>query len=235
MSAADIKSAFEVFGKVSHVMLKPAGVWQYVIVYFKELDTAASALTHLLILVDKIVFFKAKLINLSSGCTAFKISDMIFQIGGQTCFIPCLSDSGYCSWFALVIFGSQVDLKSVVVKTSTLRKCHIWWKISGCWCCFKCQKIGHLVVDCKISPPSSLKTPKMFKPHFVNNVSYAKAFASLDFSEFFLLMAPISLFMVVGDLIMSFWLASVEFDLVKLSVLVEFIVKPVGFLVKLFE
>ncbi|KAG9303217.1 hypothetical protein G9A89_003339 [Geosiphon pyriformis] len=48
-------------------------------------------------------------------------------------------------------------------------------------------------------------------------------------------MAPISPFMVVGDLIMSFWLASVEFDLVKLSALVEFIVKPVGFLVKLFE
>ncbi|KAG9298330.1 hypothetical protein G9A89_002818 [Geosiphon pyriformis] len=31
--------------------------------------------------------FKAKLVNLSPGCTAFEISDMISQIGGRTCYL----------------------------------------------------------------------------------------------------------------------------------------------------
>ncbi|KAG9295559.1 hypothetical protein G9A89_003862 [Geosiphon pyriformis] len=53
MSTADIKMALGVFGKVAHVVLKPAGVWQYMVVYFKELDAATAALNHWLILVDK--------------------------------------------------------------------------------------------------------------------------------------------------------------------------------------
>ncbi|KAG9307297.1 hypothetical protein G9A89_017125 [Geosiphon pyriformis] len=53
MFTVDIKSALEVFGKVSRVVLKSVGVWQYVVVYFKELNAAASALTHWSILVGK--------------------------------------------------------------------------------------------------------------------------------------------------------------------------------------
>ncbi|KAG9304287.1 hypothetical protein G9A89_019849 [Geosiphon pyriformis] len=53
MFAANIKSALSVFGEVSHVVLKSTGVWQYVIVYFKELDTAVSAFNYWSILVDK--------------------------------------------------------------------------------------------------------------------------------------------------------------------------------------
>ncbi|KAG9304594.1 hypothetical protein G9A89_020158 [Geosiphon pyriformis] len=99
----------------------------------------------------------------------------------------------------------------------------------------KCQEMGHLVVDCKISPPPTPKVHKVFKSHFVNGVSYAKASAFLDSSEFPPLVASISSSMVVGDSLVSFWLASLESDLVKLSTLVESIVKPVGSLVKLFE
>ncbi|KAG9292045.1 hypothetical protein G9A89_017945 [Geosiphon pyriformis] len=75
----------------------------------------------------------------------------------------------------------------------------------------------------------------MFKPRFVDGVFYAKASASLDSSEFLLLAAFTSSFIVVDDSLVSFQLASLEFDLVKLSTLVESIVKPVGFLVKLFK
>ncbi|KAG9302519.1 hypothetical protein G9A89_007223 [Geosiphon pyriformis] len=59
VSAADIKTALSVFGSVTCVVLKPAGIWQYVVVYFKK--------------------FKAKLVNLSLGCTAFEISNIILQ------------------------------------------------------------------------------------------------------------------------------------------------------------
>ncbi|KAG9296129.1 hypothetical protein G9A89_011982 [Geosiphon pyriformis] len=198
VSTADIKSAHGVFGEVSCVLLKPAGVWQYVVVYFKELDAAAFALTHWSILRPKtsgnnillftnqnetILFhdqFKAKLVNLLSGCTAFEISDMISQIGGQTCFISYLPDSGHYSWFALVMFENAIFGEKL------------------------------LVVD------TALSALKVFKTHFVNGVSYAKASAFLDFSEFPSLTAS-------------------AFSSMVLSVLVESIVKPVGFLVKLFE
>ncbi|KAG9296270.1 hypothetical protein G9A89_014862 [Geosiphon pyriformis] len=148
VSAANIKTAFSVFGSVTYIVLKPAGVWQYMVVYFEKLDSAVTVLNHWSVLVGKDSVrilslvnqnetilsydkFKAKLINLSSGYTAFEISNMIFQVGGWTCFIPHSLESGHRSQFALVRFGSQADLDSAIVKTSTLRKCHIWWETSG--------------------------------------------------------------------------------------------------------
>ncbi|KAG9298067.1 hypothetical protein G9A89_018150 [Geosiphon pyriformis] len=211
-----------VFGKVSYVVLKSAGVWQYVVVYFKELDASilvGKDSVHILPLINQnetILFynqFKAKLVNLLSGCTVFEISDMISQVGGQTCFISCLPDSGHCFQFALITFGSQVNLDSTVIKT----------------------KVSHLAVDCKVSLPSLFKTLKVFKTHFVNSVSYVKASAFLDSSEFSPLVAPTFLSVVISDFLVFSWLASLESDLIKLSVLVESIVKPVGFLVKLFK
>ncbi|KAG9288050.1 hypothetical protein G9A89_017645 [Geosiphon pyriformis] len=95
--------------------------------------------------------------------------------------------------------------------------------------------MGHLAVDCKISPPSTPKISKVFKSYFVGSVSYVKASASLDSSKFPSLAASTSSSMVVSDSLVSSQLAFLESDLVKLSTLVEFIVKPVGFLVKLFE
>ncbi|KAG9287413.1 hypothetical protein G9A89_023785 [Geosiphon pyriformis] len=46
VSAADIKLALSVFGSVACVVLKPAGIWQYMMVYFEKLDSAVSALKH---------------------------------------------------------------------------------------------------------------------------------------------------------------------------------------------
>ncbi|KAG9297919.1 hypothetical protein G9A89_001228 [Geosiphon pyriformis] len=46
VSAVDVKLALNVFGSVIHVVLKSAGIWQYVIVYFEKLDSAVSALKH---------------------------------------------------------------------------------------------------------------------------------------------------------------------------------------------
>ncbi|KAG9294108.1 hypothetical protein G9A89_021467 [Geosiphon pyriformis] len=88
--AADIKIAFSVFGSVACVVLKPAGIWQYMM---------------------------AKLVNLPSGCTAFEISNMISQVGGRTCFIPRSPNSGHYFQFALVTFVSRIDLNSAIVKT----------------------------------------------------------------------------------------------------------------------
>ncbi|KAG9285355.1 hypothetical protein G9A89_010830 [Geosiphon pyriformis] len=200
VSVADIKTAVSVFGVVAHVVLKPVGIWQYVVVYFKKLDSAVAVLNHWSVLVDKDsvrILSLAKLVNLFFGCTVFEISNMIFQVGGWTCFIPWSFNSGHYFHFALITFGSQADLDLVVAKTS------------------------HLAVDYKVLPSPLLKSPKIFAPYFVGLMSYAKASASLSSFEF----SPLSFFafspIVVNDSL--------------LSALVEFIVKPVGSMVKLFK
>ncbi|KAG9286277.1 hypothetical protein G9A89_014263 [Geosiphon pyriformis] len=94
VSAANVKLALSVFGSVTHVVLKPAGIWQYVVVYFKKLDSTVSALKHWSVLVGKDSVrilslvnqnetilshnkFKTKLVNLPPGCTTFEISDIV--------------------------------------------------------------------------------------------------------------------------------------------------------------
>ncbi|KAG9290534.1 hypothetical protein G9A89_020904 [Geosiphon pyriformis] len=228
VSAANIKLALSVFGSVARVVLKPAGIWQYVVVYFEKLDSAVSALKHWSILVDK---DSAKLVNLLPGCTAFEISDMISQIGGRTCFISHSPDSNHRSQFALVTFDSQDDLNSAVVKTSTLRKCHIWWETSGCWRCFRCQEMGYLAIDCKISPPPTPKVLKVFRSRFVGSASYAKTAAPSGLSEFPSLVA--SLAASVVDPAVGSRLDSLEKQISDLAALVKSIVEPVGSLVAL--
>ncbi|KAG9296512.1 hypothetical protein G9A89_015104 [Geosiphon pyriformis] len=216
VSAANIKLAFSVFSSVTYVVLKPVGIWQYV-VYFEKLDSAVFALKHWSVLVDKDSTilsrnkFKAKLVNLPPGCT----------IGGQTCFIPRSSDSGHYSH----------DLDSAVVKTSTLRKCHIWWETSGCQRCFRCQKMGHLTVNCKISSPPTPKIPKVFKSRFVGSASYAKTVAPSGLSEFPPLVALSAA--SAADPAVGSRLDSLEKQILDLAALVKSIVEPVGSLVAL--
>ncbi|KAG9295947.1 hypothetical protein G9A89_011799 [Geosiphon pyriformis] len=233
VSAANVKLVLSVFGSITHVVLKPAGIWQYVVVYFEKLDSAVSALKHWSVLVNKDSVrilslvnqnetilscdkFKTKLVNLPPGCTAFKISDMIFQIGGRTCFIPHSPDSGRHSWFAL---------------TGALRKCHIWWETPGCRHCFRCQEMSHLAVDCKISPPSTPKILKVFKSCFVDSTSYAKTAAPFGLSKFPPLVASSAA--PAADFAVSFRLDFLEKQISDLAALVKSIVEPVGSLVAL--
>ncbi|KAG9296988.1 hypothetical protein G9A89_008574 [Geosiphon pyriformis] len=220
VSAADVKLALNVFGSVTCVVLKPAGIWQYVVVYFEKLDSAVSVLKHWSVLVGKDsvrILFLAKLVNLPPGCTTFEISDMISQIGGRICFIPCSPDSG--------------NLDSAVVKTGTLRKCHIWWETSGCQHCFRCQKMGHLATDCKIFLPFTPKVSKIFKFRFVGFVSYAKTAALFGLSEFPLLVASSAVF--AANSAVSSRLDSLKKQISDLAALVKSIVEPVGSLVAL--
>ncbi|KAG9296169.1 hypothetical protein G9A89_014761 [Geosiphon pyriformis] len=249
VSATDIKIALNVFGIITHVVLKPISIWQYVVIHFEKLDSAISALNYWSVLVSKNSVrilslvnqnetilscdkFKAKLVNLSPGCTVFKISDMISQIGGQTCFIPQFSDSGHHLHFALVTFGFQADLDLAVAKTGTLRKCCIWWKTSNCRHCFWCQEIGYLAVDCEVALSPFLKTPKMFKLCFVGSLFYAKVFVSSVMSEFLPLVASAPPVTIV-DPAVGFRLNSLEKQISDLAALVKSIVEPVGSLVAL--
>ncbi|KAG9296140.1 hypothetical protein G9A89_014732 [Geosiphon pyriformis] len=214
VSAADVKLALSVFGSVTHVVMKSADIWQYMVVYFEKLDSAVSALKHWSVLIDKdnirILLlvnqnetilscdkFKTKLVNLPPGCTTFEIS----------------------------------DLDSAVVKTGTLRKCRIWWKTPGCRHCFRCQEIGHLAVDCKISPPSTPKVSKVFKFHFVGSVSYAKTSVLSGLSEFLPLVALLAA--SAADPAVDSRLNSLEKQISDLAALIKSIVEPVGFLVAL--
>ncbi|KAG9296433.1 hypothetical protein G9A89_015025 [Geosiphon pyriformis] len=153
--------------------------------------------------------FKTKLVNLLSGCTVFEISNM-------TCFVPWFLNFGCYFHFALIIFNSQADLDLVVIKTDTLKKC------------------CHLAIDYKVALPPFSKAPKVFKPYFISFLSYVKTSVSPVFFEFSFLVASV-FFVTVDNSLMSSWLVSLKSDLAKLSVLVKSIVKPVDFMIKIFE
>ncbi|KAG9303435.1 hypothetical protein G9A89_013761 [Geosiphon pyriformis] len=236
VSAADIKTALSVFGMITCVVLKPVGIWQYVVVHFENLVAVTSALNHWSVLVDKDSVqilsvvnqqeaimsynrFKTKLVNLPPGCTAFEISDMISQVGGQTCFISWSPDSGHCFHFALVTFGSQAKLNFAVVKTET----------------------GYLAVDYKMFLLSPPKTSKVFNSHFVSNVSYAKASATLSSFGFPPLVASdllassfaASSAASIADSAIKLRLNSMEKQILDLTALVKSVIEPIGSLVTL--
>ncbi|KAG9292545.1 hypothetical protein G9A89_006916 [Geosiphon pyriformis] len=237
-SSDNIKSALSIFRVVTSVKLKPAGLWQYAVVSFKNIFSAAAALSNWSVLVrkdsvrilsitnqKKVIFssdaFKAKLVNLPFGCTAFEISDLVFQVGG------------------LMTFGSLESLNAA----ETL----------GCCRCYRCQSLDHLAVDCKVLPPfppklfsNSAGGSIIFKSFLIKAKSYAKAVTSVvppvaaatDMG----LTSSISLRVVVlllpvvssgSDVAVNIRLASLEIQLSELSLLIKSIVEPVGFLVAL--
>ncbi|KAG9297824.1 hypothetical protein G9A89_000129 [Geosiphon pyriformis] len=53
VSAVDIKTALSVFGVITHVVLKSASIWQYVVIYFENLIAATSVFNYWSVLVDK--------------------------------------------------------------------------------------------------------------------------------------------------------------------------------------
>ncbi|KAG9299763.1 hypothetical protein G9A89_013123 [Geosiphon pyriformis] len=270
-SSDDIKSALGIFGVVTSVKLKPAGLWQYAVVNFKNIFSAAAALSNWSVLVRKDsvrIFpianqkevissrdaFKAKLVNLSFGCTAFEISDLVSQVGGRMCFIPRSPDSYQRQHFAVVTFGSLEFLNAAVSKTSTLRGCRIWWKTPGCYHCYRCQSLDHLAVDCKVLPPlppklssNSAGGPIFFKLlSLIGAKSYAKAATSvvspvaaaadtgLAFSTSPKVVVPLLLVAFSGsDVAVNARLASLETQLSELSLLIKSIVESVGSLVAL--
>ncbi|KAG9284499.1 hypothetical protein G9A89_014103 [Geosiphon pyriformis] len=260
ISSDDIKTALNNFGVVTSVKLKPVGLWQYAVVHFKDTFFAATALFHWSVLVKKdsvrillitnqkeIIFsrdiFKAKLVNLPFGYTAFEISNLVSQVGGHICFILHFPNSYRCQQFAVVIFDSLESLNIAVSKTETL----------GCHCCYRCQGLDHLALECKMSlslPPkvpfNFFGGPKVFKSLFAGSKSYAKAAAimvppiaaaadiNLDLGSSLpttTLMLSVA-FSVINNAVKA-RLASLESHLGELSLLIKFLVEPVGALVVL--
>ncbi|KAG9299314.1 hypothetical protein G9A89_013962 [Geosiphon pyriformis] len=185
----NIKTALGIFGVVTSVKLKPAGLWQYTVEVISSRDT-----------------FKAKLVNLLFDCTAFEISDLVSQ-----------------------------------------------WETPGYHHCYRCQDLNHLAVDCKklffILSKLSFNIfggPKNFKPLFVRSKSYAKtaafvvssgaAAANMDLD----LGGPpktvtsmLSAVFSVSNTAVESRLASLEFHLSELSVLIKFLVESVSALIAL--
>ncbi|KAG9288431.1 hypothetical protein G9A89_015637 [Geosiphon pyriformis] len=226
----NIKAALGIFGVITSVKLKPAGLWQYAVVHFKDVSSTAEALKHWSVLVKKDsvrIFpvvnqrkviasrdaFNAKLVNLLFGCTAFEISDLVSQ-------------------FVVITFNSLEFLNNAVLKTGTL-----------------CG-LDHLAVDCKVSPPLPPKSgpnstggSKVFKSSFVGAKSYAKAVAFVVSPAAGIdpvlglppkVVAPMAPGVSpVPIAVVEFRLASMEFHLNELALLVKSIIEPVGSLVVL--
>ncbi|KAG9301535.1 hypothetical protein G9A89_008387 [Geosiphon pyriformis] len=231
-SSDDIKTALGIFGVVTSVKLKSAGLWQYAVVNFKDISSAVAALSNWFVLVRKdsvrilsianqkeVIFsrdiFKAKLVNLPFGCIALEISDLVSQVGGHTCFILRSTESYQCqccvkNWY--LAWLSHLKLSSLPPKL----------------------------------PSNIFGGPKNFKPLFVGSKSYAKAAAfvvppgaaaadmELDlggFPETATLVLPTV--PSVPNTVVESKLASIESHLNELFVLIKSLVEPVGALVAL--
>ncbi|KAG9294817.1 hypothetical protein G9A89_008509 [Geosiphon pyriformis] len=234
-SSDDIKSALGIFGVVtSDISFVAAALFNWSVLVRKD-----SVRIFLIANQKKIISsrdaFKAKLVNLPFGCTAFEISDLVSQVGG------------------LVTFGSLESLNAAVSKTGTLRGCCIWWETPGCHHCYRCQSLDHLAVDCKVLSPlppklssNSAGGPIIFKSSLVGAKSYAKAATSvvppvaaaadtgLAFSTSSKVVVPLLLVASSGsDVAVNARLVSLETQLSELSLLIKSIVEPVGSLVAL--
>ncbi|KAG9290716.1 hypothetical protein G9A89_011679 [Geosiphon pyriformis] len=216
---------------------------------FQNISSAAAALIYWSVLVKKDSIrilplvnqnnvissrdaFKAKLVNLSFGCTAYEISELVSQVGGHTCFILCSLESYQRQCFAVVTFDSLKSLNIVVSKTG----------------------LDHLALKYKILPLLSPKVSsnfsggsKVFKSSFAGSKSYAKtavimvplvaaaADTNLDLSSPLLstttlrLPAAPSAFNIAVEARLAF----LESHLGELSLLIKFLVEPVGALVAL--
>ncbi|KAG9292553.1 hypothetical protein G9A89_006924 [Geosiphon pyriformis] len=237
----DIKSALGIFGVVTSVKLKPAGLWQYAVVSFKNIFSAAAALSNWSVLVrkdsvrilsianqKKVISsrdaFKAKLVNLLFGCTAFEISDLVFQVGGLT-------------------FGSLESLNAAVLKTSILLTAAFGGKLLDVV----------TAIDVKVLPPpppklssNSAGGPIIFKSFLIGAKSYAKAttsvvppvattadtsLASSTSSRVVVPLLPVA--SSGSDVAVNAKLASLEIQLSELFLLIKSIIEPVSSLVAL--
>ncbi|KAG9284784.1 hypothetical protein G9A89_003707 [Geosiphon pyriformis] len=243
-SSNDIKTALGIFGVIISVKLKPAGLWQYAVVNFKDISSAAVALSNWSVLVKN---DSVRILLITNQ------KEVISQVGDHTCFIPRSSEFYQCQCFTVVIFDSLEFLNVTVSKTGILCSCCIWWETPGCCHCYRCQDLNYLAVDCKKLPSLPLKLlsnifggPKNFKSSFVGSKSYAKAAAfvvpsaavaadmDLDFggppkTATSMLPAVPS----VSNSAVESRLASLKFHLSELSVLIKSLVEPVSALVAL--
>ncbi|KAG9299759.1 hypothetical protein G9A89_013119 [Geosiphon pyriformis] len=209
-SSDNIKLALGIFGVVTSVKLKSAGLWQYAVVNFKDIFSAAAALSNWSVLVRKdsvrifpianqkeVIFsrdaFKAKLVNLLFGCTAFEISDLV----------------------------SQVDHLAVDCKVLSPLPPKLSSNYAGGPIIFKSSHIGaksYAKAATSVVPP----------------VAAAAANTGLAFStspKVVVLLLPVASSGL--DLAVNARLASLETQLSKLSLLIKSIVEPVGSLVAL--
>ncbi|KAG9304480.1 hypothetical protein G9A89_020044 [Geosiphon pyriformis] len=82
--AINIKMALNVFNSVTYVVLKPVGIWQYVVVYFEKLDSALSALVESIVKpIGSLVTTFEQFINgdlVSSSALGLKINKVLMHI-----------------------------------------------------------------------------------------------------------------------------------------------------------
>ncbi|KAG9294823.1 hypothetical protein G9A89_008515 [Geosiphon pyriformis] len=252
-SSDDIKSALGIFGVVTSDISSAAAALSNWSMLARKDSVRILPIANQKEIISSRDAFKAKLVNLPFGCTAFEISDLVSQVGGHMCFIPHSPDSYRHQCFAVVTFGFLESLNAAVSKTSTLCGCRIWWETPGCQCCYRCQSLDHLAVDCKVLPPlppkfssNSAGGPIIFKSSLVGAKSYAKAVTSvvppvaaaadmgLAFSTSPKVVVPLLPVASSGsDVAVNARLASLETQLSELSLLIKSIVEPVGSLVAL--
>ncbi|KAG9300837.1 hypothetical protein G9A89_004467 [Geosiphon pyriformis] len=121
----DIKTALGIFGVVTSVKLKSVGLWQYAVVNFKNISSAAVALFNwsVLEIISSRDAFKAKLVNLPFGYTAFEISNLVSQCHDLNHLtVNCKKLPPLSPKLPSNIFGGPKNFKSSFVRSKSYAK-----------------------------------------------------------------------------------------------------------------
>ncbi|KAG9284780.1 hypothetical protein G9A89_003703 [Geosiphon pyriformis] len=206
VSSDDIKSALGIFGVVTSVKLKPAGLWQYAVVNFKDISSAAAALSNWSVLVKK------DSVRILPIANQKEISDLVFQVGGRTLPYVDAASSG-----KLLDVVAAIDVKVLPPLPPKLSS-----NSAGGSIIFKSSLVG--------AKSYAKATTSVVSPV----AAAAAADTGLAFSTFPKVVVPLLLVASSGsDVTVNARLASLETQLSELSLLIKSIVEPVGSLVAL--
>ncbi|KAG9303760.1 hypothetical protein G9A89_018657 [Geosiphon pyriformis] len=221
-SSDDIKSALGIFGVVISIKLKPAGLWQYAVIYFKDTSSAAAALTYWSVLIRK-------------------DSVKIFPVVNQNNVISSRDTLKLMIWSPKlvaihVLFFASLNLTNVPCMVVT----------SGEKLLDVATAIGRSSFFLPKLSSNTFGGPRVFKPLFAESKSYAKAAVfvippvtatadmNLDLGDPSKTTTPIlPVVFSAFNIAVKSRLASLESYLSELSVLIKFLVEPVGILVVL--
>ncbi|KAG9299311.1 hypothetical protein G9A89_013959 [Geosiphon pyriformis] len=207
-SSDDIKTALGIFGVVTSDTSSTATALSHWSVLVRKDSVRILPITNQKEIISSKDIFKAKLVNLSFGCTAFEISDLVSQVGGL-------------SYVVAVSGGKLLDVAATIgVKVSLPLSPKVPSNFSGGPKVFKSSFAGsksYAKAAAIVVPPVAAAVDM--------NLDHGGSLPTITF------MLPVASFAINNAV--KARLASLESHFSKLSLLIKSLVEPVGALVVL--
>ncbi|KAG9290476.1 hypothetical protein G9A89_002451 [Geosiphon pyriformis] len=196
-----IVTAVSEFGEIKSIRIQLIGMWQKAVVEFaksSQADQLASKWSFLIrkdsvrvarTVEDRDVWasrnhYRALLFTLPMGTTAHDLGTLLDKVGGKTCVINRLLETGNRFHCTVMCFESADNLNSVFLTEPILGGVWLSWTRFDLVCCGKCERLGHSAFECNTSNVSPPEFPSLSrKPAFnANCLQLVRLFGSGVFS-----------------------------------------------------